>query len=314
MENRSLFNLFDAKSSEQMNWAMRISFFAGIVLLVLKLYAYSITGSSAILSDCSESVIHVFAVGFATFSMWLSLQPADKKHQYGHDKIGFFSAGFEGAMIIIAAFYIVYESLIKLIYGCEVANLIQGISFICMATCINGILGTWLIFQGKRYNSLILKANGRHVLTDCVTSLCVVIGLIVVKLTQIVWFDPLIALGAAIHILISGTKLVTESIEGLMDSSDTELDLQIQILLDAFTEKRGISYHQLRHRKAGSLVFLELHLLFQDDISILSAHDIATELEANLKAKMGIPLDITTHLEPKEQHDIVHQKFLRKID
>ncbi len=295
--------------SHKMNKAMRLSFFIGIFLLFLKLYAYIITGSAAILSDCSESIIHVFAVGFATFSMWLSLQPADTNHQYGHDKIGFFSAGFEGAMIIIAAFYIIYESTLKLLYGAEIVNLQQGIYFIAIATVINGILGTWLTQQGKKYKSLILKANGRHVLTDCITSLCVALGLVTVEITQIFWLDPLIGIIAAIHILISGTRLLMESASGLMDSSDKEIEQQVQEILTEFTKKYDIDYHKLRNRKAGRVTFLEVHLLFPDTIPLNIAHDIATEFEASVYHRVSTNLDITTHLEPREQHDRAHAQF-----
>ncbi len=310
MKNASLSQYHrDPQESHSMNMAMRVSFLAGIFLLIMKLYAYWITGSAAILSDCSESVIHIFAVGFATFSMWLSLQPADKNHQYGHDKISFFSAGFEGAMIAFAALYIMYESVMKLLYGCELSNLTQGISFIFSATVINGILGIWLIAKGKRYGSLILKANGKHVLTDCITSLCVVMGLIVVEATHLFWLDPVIAIGAACHILVSGARLVVESIGGLMDSSDEALDIQARQILEEFSDSHNVGYHHLRHRKAGNLTFLEVHLLFNDDISVVRAHEIATEVEATLHKRIGEPLDITTHLEPKEHHDITHSKF-----
>lgn len=296
-------------SNSEMNWAMRISCIAGILLLFVKLYAYWITKSTAILSDCSESVIHVFAVGFATFSMWLSLQPPDTNHQYGHDKISFFSAGFEGAMIAIAALYIIYEAILKCIYGTEVYNISQGIAFIIFATTLNGLLGAWLVRKGKRANSLILKANGKHLLTDCITSLCVVIGLLLVQWTGAFWIDPIIAIIAAIHILISGGSLVIESVGGLMDASDELLDRKLRKILDQLSKEYSLDYHHLRHRRAGMKTFVELHLLFPDQMLLSSAHELATEIESKISKEILGPIDITTHLEPMEKHDLTHSRF-----
>ncbi len=293
-----------------MNRAMRISFTTGIILLIIKTYAYLITGSSAILSDCSESVIHVFAVGFATYSMWLSHQPADKNHQYGHDKISFFSAGFEGAMIAFAALYILYESTLQLIHGVTLTNLSDGIFFIAAATLVNGLLGSWLLMKGKRYQSIILSANGKHLLTDCVTSSAVVLGLFAVNATDMLWLDPIIAIGAACNILYSGIKLVKVSIGGLMDESDETVDRELRSLLSSITDKKGLSYHCLRHRRSGRTIFIEFHLLFPDEAPLMEAHEAATEIESKIKNKLqNYTLDITTHLEPKEHHDQTHIKF-----
>ena len=140
------------------------------------LHAHWITGSAAILSDAAESVVHIVAVSFAAYSLWLSLKPPDRSHLYGHDKISFFSAGFEGAMIVMAAFYIMYVSIQKWIAGLKLEQLGVGTGLIVLASLINGGLGFFLIAMGKKHRSLILEANGRHVLTDCWTSIAVVVG------------------------------------------------------------------------------------------------------------------------------------------
>ncbi len=165
-------------SAPQLKLAMRLSLGVGLLMLVLKIYAFAITRSAAILSDAAESVVHLLAVSFAAFSLWLSMKPADKTHLYGHDRISFFSAGFEGAMIIIAALYIIYESIERWLAGLYLENIEVGTGFVALATVINGALGWYLIRQGKKYHSLILEANGKHVLTDSWTSLGVIVSLL----------------------------------------------------------------------------------------------------------------------------------------
>jgi cation diffusion facilitator family transporter len=273
------------------------------------MYAYIITNSAAILSDAAESVVHVMAVAFAAFSLWLSIQPADKSHTYGHDKISFFSAGVEGLLIVIAAFYIIYEATAKWIAGLHLENLDTGILYVAAAGLINGGLGFYLVRKGKRHKSIILVANGKHVLTDSWTSAGVIVGLLLVMWTGWLPFDPILAFIVALNILWSGGKLVRQSVGGLMDEGDPELDRQIRTVLDAETNTRGLHYHQLRHRHSGTGVWVELHLLFPTDTSIESAHWQATEIEAAIKANLNVPITVTTHLEPIEEHQEVHERL-----
>src|SRR4030065_2703461 len=138
------------KDKSAQMFAIRLSFAFGVVMLIIKWYAYYLTGSSAILSDAVESIIHIIGVGFAVFSMWYSFQPADEEHTYGHQKISYFSAGFEGALIILAAVYIIYISIKRLIVGVEISNLDQGVLFKFTASVINLILGVYLVWKGKK--------------------------------------------------------------------------------------------------------------------------------------------------------------------
>jgi cation diffusion facilitator family transporter len=294
---------------QEMNFAMRLSFTIGLILLVLKVYAYYLTGSTAILADAAEATIHISAIAFAVYSMWLTFKPADKNHLYGHDKIGYFSAGFEGAMIIIAAIFILYESITKLIYGFEIANVYEGLVYIILSIFVNTALGLYLINRGKKHHSIILDANGKHILADCGTSIAVIVALFLVKFTGITLFDPLVAIFAAFFILWTGSKLVKRSIVGLMDQSDPILNKKITSFLNLETEKRGLHFHHLRHRTAGSKVFIEFHLLFPKEITLEKAHEVATEIEANLKSYLEMPSDILTHLEPSKGHDKIHHKY-----
>jgi cation diffusion facilitator family transporter len=292
-----------------MNFAMRLSFTVCILMLFIKTYAYFITGSAAIFSDAAESVIHVFAVGFAAYSMWLSLKPADKNHPYGHDKINYFSAGFEGGMIIVAACFIIYESSLKLYHGVEIENVSEGIAFVCLAAFINLLLGIYLIIKGKKYGSLILKANGSHILTDCYTSLGVVVSLVLVKITDMPFLDPIVAILIAFNILWTGGKLFKESISGLMDQIDPSLIKKIASFLDQEVVKKNITYHKLRARQAGKKLFIEFDLLFDDEISLKKAHENACDIESHLKKQLNCSPDIITHLEPKLDHDTIHEKY-----
>ena len=292
-----------------MNFSMRLSFVVGLLMLLIKTYAYYVTDSIAILSDAAESVIHVFAVGFAAYSMWLSLKPADDNHLYGHEKVSFFSAGFEGAMIIIAALFIYYESILKMFHGVTIQNIDSGIFFIGAAVVINFILGIYLIFKGRKYHSLILEANGKHILTDCLTSFGVIVALLLVQLTGNSIYDPIVAMIAATNILWTGGKLLRKSIHGLMDQSDPKLQQAIIEILKKETQDRNLTFHHLRHRTSGNRIFIEFHLLFSSDVKLGRAHEIATEIEAKIQSSLHQNVEVSTHLEPLEHHDAIHQKY-----
>jgi cation diffusion facilitator family transporter len=301
-------NIMNKDKSAQM-FAIRLSFSFGILMLVIKWYAYYLTGSTAILSDAAESVIHVIGVGFAVFSIWYSFQPADEGHTYGHHKISYFSAGFEGALIILAAIFIIYISVKRLIFGIEISNLDKGTYFTFAASIINLILGLYLVWKGKKSNSIILIANGKHVLTDSWTSFGVVGGLLLTWLTGWLPFDPIVAIVAALNILWSGGKLVRQSIGGLMDEGNKETADAIKKILDQETINKGLEYHQLRYRESGNVLWLEFHLLFPKGTLLEDAHNTATELEITIKKNLNANSNIITHLEPLESHDEIHTEL-----
>jgi cation diffusion facilitator family transporter len=293
----------------QQKRAIVLSLFVGLLMLVGKSYAYAITNSAAIFSDAAESVIHVFAVAFAAFSLWLSIKPADVNHPYGHEKISYFSAGMEGMMIVMAAFYIIYEASMKWLGGLAIQNLGTGTLYTAAATTINAILGGYLVWQGKRTKSFILIANGKHVLTDSWTSFGVIVGLLLTIWTGWLPFDPLLAILVAINILWSGGTLIRQSVGGLMDEGDPEVERQLRHALDEETQQRGLWYHELRHRQSGASLWVEVHLLFPKGSLIEEAHWKATEIEAAIKQRFPVPVNITTHLEPREEHDEIHQRL-----
>lgn len=299
----------ELKDHQDMNFAMRLSLGVGILLIFVKAAAYYLTNSTAVFSDMAESFIHIFAVGFSVYSMWLSLKPADENHLYGHEKIGFFSAGFEGAMILVAAVYIFYKAIDKMIHGITLDNLNEGVLFTVIAIALNFFLSLYLIRKGKKYQSIILEANGKHILTDCWTSFGVILALLLVKFTKIKLFDPLIAMLTALNIFWTAIKLIQKCIGGLMDKTDSTLHKTITKILQEEIAHYGLSYHHLRHRLSGQKVLIEFHLLFPTNIKLYEAHDIASAIESTLKKGLERKADIFTHLEPEENHDQIHDKY-----
>jgi cation diffusion facilitator family transporter len=290
----------------QTRFAMRLSLVFGLLMFAGKTGAYLATGSAAILSDAVESVIHVVAVSFAAFSLWLSTKPADKRFLYGYERITFFSAGFEGAMIILAAAAIIIEAILKWLAGIQLQNLGAGTAFVAGAAVVNAALGWYLVRTGRRTNSLILEANGKHVLTDSWTSFGVVLGLVLVLVTGWKPFDPLCAIAVAINILWSGGHLVQRSVGGLMDYSDPDTGHALRQKLDAVCAEMGLQYHGVRFRNMGQRLHVEVHLLFPYTATVGEAHRLATALEERLPQELGTRAEIVTHLEALEDHSRVH--------
>lgn len=289
------------------HFAMRISLLVGVLMLAGKMTAFWTTGSSAIFSDAAESVVHVVAVGFAVFSLWLSTRPAIPKFQYGYERITFFSSGFEGGMIVLAAVSILTTTIQKWRHGLVLEHLGRGMVLIVAAGALNAGLGMYLLRVGKRNHSLILEADGKHVLTDSWTSFGVVAGLMLVMVTGWKPFDPLIAIAVAANILWSGARLVWQAIKGLLDYSDPRVGHDLRVRLDDLCAELGIEYHGVRFRTTGYRQIIEVHLLFPFDMPVGEAHRQATVVEERLMLDMGMPAEVTTHLESLEDHSEVHR-------
>ncbi len=242
-------------------FAMRLSLIVGLLMLVSKVTAYLFTGSSAIFSDAAESVVHVVAVAFAVFSLWLSTRPAVPEFHYGYERITFFSAGFEGAMIVLAAGSIIVTTTQKWRHGLTLDHLGNGVVLVLIAGVLNAILGWYLLRMGRRNHSLILEADGKHVLTDSWTSFGVVAGLALVMMTGWKPFDPLVAYAIAANILWSGGRLMWHSMRGLLDYSDPRIGHEIRNRLDITCQELGdpiprgaLPHHRLSADHRGSLV------------------------------------------------------------
>ena len=209
-----------------------ISFAVSVALMGLKFLVYYLTHSSAVLSDALESIINVVASGFATISIWMAAKPPDRDHPYGHGKIEYFSAGFEGALIVCAALGIFYTGIKHLLDPHPLPHLEEGLGLLIGATLINALLGIGLLRVGRSTDSFTLIADGKHIITDVFTSGGVVVGLLLVYLSGWLWLDGLIACLVGINILVTGGQLVRQSFARLMDASDPQLLDRIVFSLD----------------------------------------------------------------------------------
>lgn len=286
-------------SYDEQKRMMNLSLAAAVLLLGAKVTAAVITQSSAVYSDAAESVVHLLAVGFAAWALRIANKPADETHHFGHDKVAFLSAGFEGAMISAAAVLILYEAVRQVVFGVSISHIAFGASVTAAAAVINLILGISLINIGKKSGSPLLRANGIHVLTDVWSSVAVLVALALICKTNWVWWDPIAAVLAALNILRVGFKLIRESLGGLLDEADPKVEREIRDLLAREVKQRGLSYHNFRHRHSGRTHWVEFHLVFDDALTVGQAHEAATEIEASVATLLHPDGRVISHLEPK---------------
>ncbi|PSQ87134.1 MAG: cation transporter [Bacteroidetes bacterium QS_3_64_15] len=286
---------------------MMASLLVSFLMLAGKVTATYLTGSTAILSDAAESVIHLFATGFAGFSLWYAATPPDPEHPYGHGKIAYFASAVEGTLILLAALGIAWTAVRDLMVGASLHRLDVGLYLIAGLTLVNLALGQYLIRTGRRTNSLVLVSNGRHVMTDMWTSLGVVVGVGLVWITGIRWLDPTVGLLVAANILWTASGLLRRSVYGLLDEADPEATSDLLDELATAVEERLIAeFHQVRHRRSGDQVWIEYHLMFPGDMPIHEAHARSHQVEDRVDALF--PDDdvyVTAHLEPR-RHDEAH--------
>ncbi len=275
-----------------------VSFAAGTVILLAKLVAFSITGSSAILSDSLEGIVNVVAALFAVGSILFAGRPADRGHPYGHGKIEFFSAAFEGGLISFAAVGTGVAAVRALIEPHPLRSLDMGLAIIAAAGVGNALLGLHLIRAGKKTKSLILLADGHHVLSDFWTTAGVILGLLLVRATGIRWIDPLVALVVAANLARTGFKLVRQSARALLDEEDTQL---LQSILEAGEAARRpgiIRLHHLRAIRVGRFVHIDAHLVVPEFWTVLESHDFADEFERRLMERGALEGEVAFHNDP----------------
>lgn len=273
-----------------------ISLVVGFSMFIFKIGAYLITGSAAIFSDAAESVVHVMATSMALYSIILSSRPADESHPYGHGNVEYFSAGIEGILIAVAAIFIIYEGVIAIITGPELKQLGIGAVVITFASMVNLLLGNFLIRTGKKTNSLTLVADGKHVLTDSITSFGVIAAVVLVIITGIQILDPIIAILIALNILFTGWKLIRESIGGLMNEVKPELLKKLSDKLISIKKNYWIDIHELRFWQSGDKVFIDFHLILPYYFNIKQTHEEENVIEAELQKDFS-NADLKIHLD-----------------
>lgn len=282
--------------------AALVSLGMGTLIFLLKLLAYQWTGSAAILSDALESIVNIAAAALATYSVWLSAQPADENHPYGHGKVEDFSAGVEGALIVTAAGGILFTAIPRFFEPRELTLALQGSAVVVLASVLNAALGLYLVRVGKREQSRALEADGRHVLTDVISSGAALVALVLVRLTGWLWLDPLIACFIAAHILGSGFKLIRESVSRLMDEADPDILDRLAAGLREQREDCWVDVHELRTWWAGDILHVDCHLMLPRHWSIERGHDVGDSLEETIADLVGGRASVVVHIDPCREH------------
>lgn len=278
--------------------AGRLALAAGITVFAVKLVAWWLTGSTAVLSDALESIVNVGAGALLLYSLHVSNLPADRNHPYGHGKVEFFSAGVEGTLIAIAALLIAVEAVRQILAGAAPERLDLGLALVTVATGINVAIGLHLVRVGERLHSMALVADGRHLLTDVATSAAVLVGLALVWATGVAILDPLVALGVTLHIVRVGWRLVREAVGGLMDEAEPPLLEAMVAALEAKREPWWIDAHSLRAWRSGPIEHVDLHLVVPRYFDADRLHQIDEEVESVLLAATGHPGEAIVHFDP----------------
>jgi cation diffusion facilitator family transporter len=277
-----------------------LSIAAAVVTLSLKFGAYALTGSVGLLSDAVESTVNLVAALTALFALWYAARPVDRSHPYGHEKIEFFASGIEGLLILLAAGSIGWFAIGRLIDPQPVEAVGLGVAVSLVATVVNLAVARILLRVAAARDSIVLKADGQHLMADVFTSIGVIAGLILVRVTGIDRLDPIIALIVAVNIVWTGIGLIRTSIDGLLDRALAEADQErIRAVIQSQLEP-GETFHALRTRKAGARRFVDFHLLVPGKFSVQDAHDVTERVERAVKTAFP-GTEVTVHIEPIEE-------------
>jgi cation diffusion facilitator family transporter len=287
-----------ASADRVLKRALRAGLAIGLVLVVVKVTAFWITGSAAILADMAESLAHNAAVAFALYCLFVSRRPPDKRHPYGHGQIENISALAEGSLVLGTGVLAAAKGIQNLLHPSVLQMNPLGIWLVMAAAGVNVILGIVLRRLGRRHRTIILEASGRHVLADSYTSIGSVVGFGLAVFTEWRPFDPIAALLIAGIIFVSGGTLLRRAVAGLMHEVDPAIDMEIQRVLAAEREEHGWDFHAVRHRRLGREVYIELNLHFRRGVTLAQAHREASHIEHKLNEALPFPTTIVTHLEP----------------
>jgi cation diffusion facilitator family transporter len=275
-----------------------ISLVVGIALLGVKFFAYQLTGSTAVLSDALESIVNVVAALFALASLRFAGRPADRNHPYGHGKIEYFAAAFEGGLIAFAAIMIINEAVGGFFDPPELQQLDLGLVITFGAGVANAVLGWFLIRTGTATQSITLIADGKHVLSDFWTSLGVIVGLLLVRFTGIAWFDPLVAAIVGANLGWTGIALVRHAAGGLLDEEDTALTGKLIKAFDAYRMPGIIRIHHLRAIRSGRFTHVDAHVVVPEYWPVDRAHVLVESFEERVMSACGVAGEIVFHTDP----------------
>jgi len=281
-------------SKENIN-VQKLVVVVGLVLFILKITAWYITHSVAILTDALESTVNVVASFIGLYSLILSAKPRDVGHPYGHGKVEFISAGTEGTLIAVAGLVIIYEAINSLRQPHEIGQLDYGILLIAVAAAVNFAVGFLAVKRGRKNKSLALVASGKHLQSDTYTSVGIIAGLVLMKFTGWVWVDSVVALIFAFVIIFTGYKILRSSIAGIMDEADLSLIGEIVTYLDERRDPNWIDIHNLRIIQFGSVLHLDFHLTLPWYFNLHEAHLEMDKLDRLIKDKFGDSVEMFVH-------------------
>jgi cation diffusion facilitator family transporter len=287
-----------------------LSLGAAIATIALKVTAASVTGSVGLLSDALESVVNLVAVLVALWALRLAARPPDPVHQFGHGKAEYLSAAVEGTMIFVAAALIIWTSIGRLIDPAPLEQPGLGLVISTLASLINMAVGVALLRAGRRHRSLTLVADGKHLLTDVVTSAGVLVGIALVAIFGWDRLDPIVAILVGVNILLTGYGLLRRSVSGMLDAALPAEDLAAIESILARYRREGIDFHALRTRESGRQRFVYIHVLVPDEWTVKRSHDVVERFKADLTTVL--PGVVTfAHVEPRNDpasygHDRLH--------
>lgn len=277
---------------------MKTVLIAGIIVMLVKFTAYFITHSNAILSDALESIINVTAGAFAYYSLRLAAKPKDPGHPYGHGKIEFISAGFEGGLILIAGVIIITKSIMNLLHPSPVESLDTGAILTAGAGLINYVLGRYLIKTGEQHKSITLVADGKHLLSDTWSSAGLIAGVLVIYFTGLVWLDNVFAMVFGGIIIYTGYKLIRKSLAGLMDEADESVLKEVVDVLNSNRVPAWIDIHNLRIQQYGSSYHIDCHITLPWYNSLQESHEELKKLEHLISEKFHERVELFIHPDP----------------
>ncbi len=268
-----------------------------VATISLKASAYALTGSVALLSDAAESLVNLVAASFALLALKIAARPADDSHPFGHGKAEYFSSGFEGALILMAAAMIAYTAWERLMHPVPLQALDLGILISVVGTAINLGMARVLLRAGRRFGSITLEADGHHLMTDVWTTGAILLGLLGITVTGWLWLDSAIAIVAALNILNAGVQLIRRSLTGLLGAAIPDQERQtIESILEPY-RRQGYQFHDLRSRVAGTHRLVTFHVLVPGTTTVQDAHDLLERIEAEIGIQLP-NLTIVTHVEP----------------
>ncbi|NNG20802.1 cation transporter [Naumannella sp. ID2617S] len=277
-----------------------LSIATAILTISLKAGAWALTGSVGLLSDAAESVVNLVAAVVALVALKVAARPANERYPYGRSKAEYLSAAIEGVMIFLAAAVICVSAVERFIHPRPLENLGIGLGISVIASVLNGAVGLILIRAGRTHRSVTLTADGKHLMTDVITSAGVLIGVALVWLTGWDRLDPIVAFAVGINIIVIGTKLITEALSGLLDAAlPAEENDRVTAVLRGRTVAGEVDFHGLQTRVAGPQRYASVHVLVPGSWTVQQGHDLAESVEAELRE--AVPdLHVVTHVEPRE--------------